>query len=408
MIAARLGERTAELSISVQNILLDEIAELRSDAQMLELMVDTVAANIDTVFSAIRHAIPIEQVEPPTAALEHARRLAQRGVSINALTRAYRRGHKAVLEAAYQEIRQSELDPRLGLDTFGRMTMVTFDYIDQISAQVVAAYEQERSRWQESWNSLRALRVRELLDGGDVDVDAVTTAIRYPLRRTHLALVLSSHDDSGGDELVTLERFAQDIAESLGATESALFVAVDRLTGWAWIPLIPETASAAIATLHRLWQTHPDGPAIAAGQPAPGVAGFRQSHRQAQGVRDVALSLGPTAPQVIAAGDAGVAIAALVGGDIGAARAWVVEVLGPLAGTGDSDERLRETLRVYLRSGSSFKAAADELHLHYNSVKYRVRRAVERRGRPIGTDRLEVEVALLLCQWYGEAVLSTR
>jgi DNA-binding PucR family transcriptional regulator len=39
-------------------------------------------------------------------------------------------------------------------------------------------------------------------------------------------------------------------------------------------------------------------------------------------------------------------------------------------------------------------------------VKYRVRRALERRGRPITDDRLDVEVALLLCDRYGAAVLS--
>jgi DNA-binding PucR family transcriptional regulator len=40
-------------------------------------------------------------------------------------------------------------------------------------------------------------------------------------------------------------------------------------------------------------------------------------------------------------------------------------------------------------------------------VKYRVARAVERRGRPISDDRLDVEVALLLCHWYGAAVLTS-
>jgi hypothetical protein len=38
--------------------------------------------------------------------------------------------------------------------------------------------------------------------------------------------------------------------------------------------------------------------------------------------------------------------------------------------------------------------------------KYRIRRAVERRGRPITDDRLDVEVALLLCHWFGGAVLG--
>lgn len=89
-------------------------------------------------------------------------------------------------------------------------------------------------------------------------------------------------------------------------------------------------------------------------------------------------------------------LAGLAGGDLDEARVWVHEVLGPLASPGAGDERLRETLRVFLRAGSSFKASAGELHLHFNSVKYRVARAVERRGRPIADDRLDVEVALLL------------
>jgi DNA-binding PucR family transcriptional regulator len=67
---------------------------------------------------------------------------------------------------------------------------------------------------------------------------------------------------------------------------------------------------------------------------------------------------------------------------------------------------LRETLRVFLRSGSSYKLAAEELNLHFNTVKYRVGRAVARRGRPIEGDRLDVELALLACQWYGPVVLA--
>ena len=96
-----------------------------------------------------------------------------------------------------------------------------------------------------------------------------------------------------------------------------------------------------------------------------------------------------------------------MGSNLGAARVWVAEVLGPLASCTENDERLRETLRVFLRAGSSFKAAAEELHLHSNSVKYRVQRAIERRGRPISDGRLDVEVALLLCHWYGERCLRT-
>ncbi len=98
-------------------------------------------------------------------------------------------------------------------------------------------------------------------------------------------------------------------------------------------------------------------------------------------------------------------MAALLAGDVAKAREWVTDTLGDLAGDNENDARLRETLRVFLRSGCSYKLAAEELILHFNTVRYRVGRAVARRGRPIDDDRLDVEAALLLCQWYGTAVL---
>jgi DNA-binding PucR family transcriptional regulator len=110
--------------------------------------------------------------------------------------------------------------------------------------------------------------------------------------------------------------------------------------------------------------------------------------------------------RVFLASDPGLSVAALVGRDVDAASAWVNEVLGPLASDSDNDDRLRETLLVYLRAGSNYTAAADELHLHVNSVKYRIRRAVQRRGRLITDDRTDIEVALLLCHWFGTAVLG--
>lgn len=119
-IVGRLGDRLSAVVASVQQLVVTEIAEMRDDTQLLQLLHDSVEGNIETVFSAIRHGIPIEDVEPPTAALEHARRLAQRGVSVNALVRAYRLGHKAVLDVARDEIRAANVEAQLSLDIFDR------------------------------------------------------------------------------------------------------------------------------------------------------------------------------------------------------------------------------------------------------------------------------------------------
>jgi len=406
-VVGRLDQRMAELTGSIQEIVVTEIAELRGDAQLVQLLRDSIDGNVATVFSAIRHAIPIDKVELPTAAVEHARRLAQRGTTVNALVRAYRLGHKAVLDAVLDEIGVSDLKPPLSLAVFSQISEVTFGYIDWITQQVVLTYQSERDRWMENQNSLRAVRVRELLDGADLDIDEMATAIRYPLRRTHLAVVVWRDKDECGDDLASMERFVDQLAESAGASESSLFISVDRLTGWGWIPLLAEAAPTAIGRIRAFAGARADVPWIAAGNPLPGVEGFRRSHQQAEDARAVANAAGSKASRLTAATDAGLSAAALMGSNLGAARVWVAEVLGPLASCTENDERLRETLGIFLRTGGSFKAAAEELHLHTNSIKYRVQRAIDRRGRPITDGRLDVEIALLLCHWYGNAVLTT-
>jgi DNA-binding PucR family transcriptional regulator len=150
----------------------------------------------------------------------------------------------------------------------------------------------------------------------------------------------------------------------------------------------------------------PNAPSVAIGTMAGGVDGFRRSHREAEEARGVAVIAKRPAPTVISATDPGLSVVARLGGDVADTREWVASVLGDLATDNENDGRLRETLRLFLGCGSSYKVAAEELNLHFNSVKYRVGRAAARRGREIGSDRLDVELALLACHWYGAAVLQ--
>ncbi len=401
-VTARLVDKLPVITKTVQQSVVAAISELRDEDELQQLLRDTVETNVETFFAAVRHGISVQNVEPPAAALEYSRRLAQRDVSANALTRAYRLGHRAALRFILDEIREAGLDPTLGLAVYELMESVSFDYIDQISLRVVEEYQDERDRWVESRNSVRASRVRELLASGeDVDVDAAAMAIRYPLRRIHLAAVSWREGSDDGDELSSMERFFTRFAKCIGAHESPLFISVDRVTAWVWIPVPGEAADDVVDRLRAA----ADGPLLAVGNPLPGVDGFRHSHRQAQEARSVAIAAGPASSRFTAAGDSGVSVAALLGTDLESAAQWVGDVLGPLAAATENDERLRETLRAFLGSGSSYKAAAEELHLHTNSVKYRVSRAVERRGRAITDDRLDVEVALLLCHYFGATLL---
>ncbi|WP_418005639.1 PucR family transcriptional regulator [Mycobacterium sp. PDNC021] len=401
-IGTRLDTRLTDITRSVSDQLVSDIAELRDEEQLQQILGDSVAANIDAFFAAARHGISIDLLHAPAAAIEHARRLAQRDISANVLVRSYRLGHQAVLKAVLEEIRTADLDPRLGLDVFDVMSTISFNYIDRISQEVVEVYQQARESWLENRNSVRITEIRELLAGGDVDIDTATVAIRYPLQRTHLAVVLWCDDSE--DRLAEMERLVQQFAASIGAADSPLFISVDRATAWAWVAVPAAVMDEAVTWLGSLVPA--EGPYVAVGTPQSGVAGFRLSHRQAEDARIVAVASGPQRRRFTAFGHRGVALAALLGSNVDALSAWATEVLGPLACSTVSDQRLRETLQAFLKAGGSNKAAAEELHLHTNSVKYRVQRAIERRGRPIEDDRLDVEVALLLCSQFGDRMLD--
>ncbi|WP_061001673.1 PucR family transcriptional regulator [Mycolicibacterium mucogenicum] len=401
-IGTRLDARLTDITRSISELLVSDIAELRGEEQLQLILADSVAANVDAFFAAARHGISIDLLHAPAAAIEHARRLAQRDISANVLVRSYRLGHKAVLKEVLDEVRAAGLEPQLALDVFDVMSTISFNYIDRISQEVVEVYQHARESWLENRNSVRITEIRDLLAGGDVDVDVATVAIRYPLQRTHLAVVLWCDDSE--DRLAEMERLIQQFAASIGATDSPLFISVDRATAWAWVAVPAAVIGEAVTWLGSLVPA--DGPYVAAGTPQSGVAGFRLSHRQAEDARAVAVASGPQRRRFTAFGHRGIALAALLGSNVEALSAWATEVLGPLACSTDSDQRLRETLQAFLKAGGSNKAAAEELHLHTNSVKYRVQRAIERRGRPIEDDRLDVEVALLLCSLFGDRLLD--
>jgi DNA-binding PucR family transcriptional regulator len=87
-------------------------------------------------------------------------------------------------------------------------------------------------------------------------------------------------------------------------------------------------------------------------------------------------------------------------------RAWVLSTLAGLATDDENHARLRDTLLVFLQSGGSYKTTAEQLMLHKNTVQYRIRKAQDSLGRPVGDSRHDVELALRASRWLGSAVLQ--
>ena len=71
---------------------------MRGDGRVLTLLEASVGENVATLLHVLQHDIVMENVRAPAAAQEYARRLAQRGIPIAALLRAYRIG-----SARYQD-----------------------------------------------------------------------------------------------------------------------------------------------------------------------------------------------------------------------------------------------------------------------------------------------------------------
>ncbi|GAA1072620.1 PucR family transcriptional regulator [Tsukamurella spumae] len=400
-VIVRMEPRAAEVTDAVRDVILAQIPELRGDAQLVQLLRASVDGNITTIFAAIRHGIDVAGVTAPVAAVEYARRLAQHDVTPNALVRAYRLGQQELLRLVFAEVRAGGLDADTALEVFEATFTATSQYIDWISEQVVEVYRQELDRWREGRERIRGEQIRRILAGGaeSRSVDDWSSALRYPLREHSLAVIAWYPQPAlERGELIGMERFLHLAAKQLGAVSTPLFMAHDRQTAWGWIPLSAEASDGAVEALRRFAAADGQAPSLAIGSPRRGVAGFVRSHQLAADARTVALRAAGEERVTVAADDTGVAIAAMLGGDLSTADVWVREVLGPLAEPTESDAHLRHSLQVYLEAGSSFTAAAPLLHLHTNTVKYRVRKAVERRGRPLEDGRLDVEIALLLCR----------
>jgi hypothetical protein len=406
-VAAALQARLADLTGALRDRLATRIEELDGDAVIVDLLYASIEGNIENILNALRHDIALDKIEPPSAAYEYARRLAQRGVAVSALVRAYRLGQQNLLELVFAECERMDVAPAARAAAYEKVVEVTFDYIDWISQRVITVYEDERERWLAERNSARSGRVDELVAGTVTDVDAAEKVLGYRLRVPHLGAVLWVHETGAQqDQLTRFTRAAATIAEELGAHGAPLLVPHDRATAWAWFAVAEDCVPDLVALASRLAAVgEPPVPRLALGRPASGVDGFRRSHLEALRAQQVATVGDDPRRAVSSFDEPGLKVASLLTHDLDTTRAWVRETLGELARDDEQHERLRHTLLLFFQHDSSYTATAEAMLMHKNSVKYRIASAAKALGRPIGSDRQAIELALTACHWLGRAVL---
>jgi DNA-binding PucR family transcriptional regulator len=140
---------------------------------------------------------------------------------------------------------------------------------------------------------------------------------------------------------------------------------------------------------------------FALGEPARGIEGWRQTHRQAQAALVVALRRSgiqsPTQEKTVTVTRyADVALLATALKDELLARALIDTYIAPLEDPRGGDPVLCETLRAYLAAERSVSSTAAALGVVRKTVENRLRAIEEKLGRSLHPCPVELEVALRL------------
>jgi hypothetical protein len=399
-VATAVARDLQDLTREIWEVLTRDIPELRSDDIVAKLLDASVEENVATLLHVLEYGYD-DAVRAPAAAVEYARRLAQRGVPRNALTRAYRVGHGRFLRRCLDKLAGSTSDHALAAAVSARLVEVSFHYIDRVSEEVIDTYQHERDRWLFTQTALTAARVRDILRGVEIDVAATETTLGYRLNRYHVGVVAWLPRPTAADDgLSRLDRLGAGAARHLAAGGRHLFVPRDESLAWIWVPVAGED-TVECASLERAFDNGDAAVRIATGTPAYGVSGFRQTLAEAERAQNVALRAEPGS-RVTTFSDVGAV--ALLCADMDAARSWVGQTLADLAVDDEPHARLRDTLQMFLHTGS-YSAAAERMSMHKNTVQYRVHKAEDALPASIDDRRAELELALRTCQYLGRAVL---
>jgi DNA-binding PucR family transcriptional regulator len=141
---------------------------------------------------------------------------------------------------------------------------------------------------------------------------------------------------------------------------------------------------------------HPKVTGIGIGNPCSSAADIARSYAEARRALAAGRRMGQTGT-ISAFADLGIHRLLLRVPEVSDLRSFAEEVLGGLAEeTRSTGIDYLATLSVYFRENGSPRRAAQQLHVHPNTVSYRVRRVEELTGLSFGQhrDRLMAEVAV--------------
>jgi sugar diacid utilization regulator len=282
-------------------------------------------------------------------------------------------------------------------------------YFDDSVRAVISEFIAERQRAIAQSVAERRRLVAALIAGDEVPADVAAATLGVDLTQHHLALVLwrqgasaRGRNDAAGWSRGQLELAVNRAAGRLRTPATLTMPADETLTGvggdalLCWLTSPVPFAAAYLESLAELFAARPEV-RVAVGVPGQGQAGFRRSHLASADAYRVARAARRTG----VTGYAEVGVLALLSADPERTRWFVAEELGGLAGAGPALTDLRETARCYLDSGRNLMDTARRLHVHRNTVVYRLAKIERLLGRPLDERAFATQAALTLATLSG-------
>lgn len=391
-LAAEQSPMLDRIASEMYGRLAERIPEAATDEEVAGLTLASCASNVEAILSMLRNEIPVEATEAPVTALEHARRMAARGIPVDITVRFYRIGHAFFWETWSAALADAISDREQLVAALRQTSEFCFSYIDRVSTLVSAEHLAELERRQRRAAIVRSEIVARILAGEQVDVESSRLALGHDLTKRQTALIFWS---SG--ETTSLERAALAVAASVG-TPRPLIVpdGADALGVWLASPIDLDPASTAETLARVSTRVH-----VAIGEPGQGVGGFIHSRRTAErAMRMAKLSSRPSQCTTYEE----IALADLLSSDLELARSFAARELGGLASRDTATAHLRETVLAVIAPNGGPAAAARELGIHRNTVLQRLRRAEDLRGDAIDVRPAELHAALLLASSVGDVI----
>ena len=398
--AVELAERAHEISEAVMGSISDRLPDLLGNAEGLEAYRASTEASFRNLAEVMRSgADPLRAASLGSATLDVALDGAHHGVPLTVLLRSYRLAHAASAQhvnaiLAHHVTDADELNRAIEL-----CSAWMFAYVDAALCLLEDAYTAERDRWMRSAAASQAETIGTILAGQPIDVEVASRRLRHELQRVHVAAIawLDVHEE-GRNTLALLEAAIRDIAAAIG-NQHPLVQPLGTLSAAAWVSTKADVPTKVLDELRFRTATAP-GVRVAIGEPARGIAGFRESHVEALEAQRIARMAGRSEGSITRYRD--ISLRALATANIEQARAFVACELGPLASRDETTRRLAATVRTYLDENGSRGRAARRLNVHENTVAYRLRQAEEVLGRSVDKRTLELRVALAVADLLAE------